>query len=307
MFNFRPSVRPVPLQVHINGFPGKHYCPRMATMNKPTFGAIRTHSPDKPTLIFVSSRRQTRLTALDLIAYLASENDPKQWLHMPEEEVIMKYLTSSHLFSPSLPSSHLPSLYLTFSPHLPSSHLTFPHLTSPSFISPHLPSSHFTSLYLTLPHLFSSPSLILPHLPSSHLTFLHLTSPHLPSSHLTFPHLTLPSLISPHLPSSHLTFPHLTSPSLIFSHFTFPRVTSPRLPSTHVPSPHLMSLPSPPLTSHHCSGRVLRLLISLQCLFISRSYCYNFFLDCKPYFWFKRRKSSSHLVFWHRYSSRRIT
>ena len=35
--NFRPSVRPVPLEVHISGFPGKHYCPRMATMNKPTF------------------------------------------------------------------------------------------------------------------------------------------------------------------------------------------------------------------------------------------------------------------------------
>ena len=59
----------------------------MATMNKPTFAAIRTHSPDKPTLIFVSSRRQTRLTALDLIAYLGAESDPKQWLHMPEEEV----------------------------------------------------------------------------------------------------------------------------------------------------------------------------------------------------------------------------
>lgn len=87
LFNFRPSVRPVPLQVHINGFPGKHYCPRMATMNKPTFAAIRTHSPDKPTLIFVSSRRQTRLTALDLIAYLAADSNAKQWLHMPEEEV----------------------------------------------------------------------------------------------------------------------------------------------------------------------------------------------------------------------------
>jgi len=37
LFNFRPSVRPVPLEVHISGFPGKHYCPRMATMNKPAF------------------------------------------------------------------------------------------------------------------------------------------------------------------------------------------------------------------------------------------------------------------------------
>ncbi|KAA0145585.1 hypothetical protein FNF31_08019 [Cafeteria roenbergensis] len=24
-----------PMDVHIQGFPGKHYCPRMATMNKP--------------------------------------------------------------------------------------------------------------------------------------------------------------------------------------------------------------------------------------------------------------------------------
>ncbi|KAL4233009.1 activating signal cointegrator 1 complex subunit [Mactra antiquata] len=86
LYNFRPSVRPVPLEVHIQGFPGQHYCPRMATMNKPTFQAIKTHSPTKPVLIFVSSRRQTRLTALDLIAFLAGEDNPKQWLHMPEGE-----------------------------------------------------------------------------------------------------------------------------------------------------------------------------------------------------------------------------
>ncbi|XP_076445059.1 activating signal cointegrator 1 complex subunit 3-like isoform X3 [Babylonia areolata] len=87
LFNFRPSVRPVPLEVHIKGFPGQHYCPRMATMNKPAFQDIKSHSPDKPVLIFVSSRRQTRLTALDLIAYLAAEENPKQWLHMPEAEI----------------------------------------------------------------------------------------------------------------------------------------------------------------------------------------------------------------------------
>lgn len=87
LYNFRSSVRPVPLEVHIHGFPGKHYCPRMATMNKPIFQAIRQHAPSSPSLVFVSSRRQTRLTALDLIAYLAAESDPKQWLHMPEEEI----------------------------------------------------------------------------------------------------------------------------------------------------------------------------------------------------------------------------
>lgn len=99
LYNFRPAVRPVPLEVHISGFPGKHYCPRMATMNRPTFQAIRQHAPISPSLVFVSSRRQTRLTALDLIAYLAVEDNPKQWLHMPEERMndILENINDSNL------------------------------------------------------------------------------------------------------------------------------------------------------------------------------------------------------------------
>lgn len=88
MYNFRPSVRPIPMSIYIQGFPGKHYCPRMATMNKPAYSSILEHSPTKPVLIFVSSRRQTRLTALDLISYCASDDNPKQFLHMPEDEII---------------------------------------------------------------------------------------------------------------------------------------------------------------------------------------------------------------------------
>lgn len=87
LFNFRPSVRPVPLECHIQGFPGKFYCPRMMSMNKPTYAAIRTHSPTKPALVFVSSRRQTRLTALDLIAYAAADERPDGFVHMSNEEL----------------------------------------------------------------------------------------------------------------------------------------------------------------------------------------------------------------------------
>ena len=75
-FNFKPSVRPIPLEAHIQGHPGKAYCPRMLAMNKPTYQAIRTYAPDKPTLVFVSSRRQTRLTALDLITFAMRDGDP---------------------------------------------------------------------------------------------------------------------------------------------------------------------------------------------------------------------------------------
>ena len=95
LFNFKPSVRPVPLEVHIAGYPGKHYCPRMATMNRPTYLAIMEHSRHQPALVFVSSRRQTRLTALDLISFSAAADHtptfdhPQQFLHMPQEELDM--------------------------------------------------------------------------------------------------------------------------------------------------------------------------------------------------------------------------
>jgi activating signal cointegrator complex subunit 3 len=89
LYNFRPNVRPVPIQVHIQGFPGQHYCPRMALMNKPAFKAIKEFSPIKPTLLFVASRRQTRLTAMAFVSMLAMEDDPKQWLHIDMQEVII--------------------------------------------------------------------------------------------------------------------------------------------------------------------------------------------------------------------------
>ncbi|KAI3463912.1 hypothetical protein Pfo_020575 [Paulownia fortunei] len=109
LFNFKPSVRPVPLEVHIQasdapwlhcfGYPGKYYCPRMNSMNKPTYAAICTHSPTKPVLIFVSSRRQTRLTALELIQYAASDEQPRQFLAIPEEslQMILSQVTDQNL------------------------------------------------------------------------------------------------------------------------------------------------------------------------------------------------------------------
>lgn len=87
LYNFKPSVRPVPLSVHISGFSGKHYCPRMATMNRPAYQAIRTYSPSTPAIIFVSSRRQTRLTALDLITFVAGDDNPKQFLNISDIEM----------------------------------------------------------------------------------------------------------------------------------------------------------------------------------------------------------------------------
>lgn len=88
LFNFPQSVRPVPLQMYIDGFPDNlAFCPLMKTMNKPAFMAIKQHSPTKPVLIFVASRRQTRLTALDLIHLCGMESNPRRFLKMSDDEL----------------------------------------------------------------------------------------------------------------------------------------------------------------------------------------------------------------------------
>ncbi|VBB85675.1 RNA helicase related to Ski2p, putative [Yarrowia lipolytica] len=88
LFNFPPAVRPVPLQMYIDGFPDNvGFCPLMKTMNKPAFMAIKSHSPTKPVLIFVASRRQTRLTSLDLIHLCGLEDNPRRFLSMDEDEL----------------------------------------------------------------------------------------------------------------------------------------------------------------------------------------------------------------------------
>lgn len=88
LFNFRHSVRPVPLEIYIDGFPEvRGFCPLMQSMNRPTFLAIKTHSPTKPVIVFVASRRQTRLTARDLINFCGMEDNPRRFLGMSEEDL----------------------------------------------------------------------------------------------------------------------------------------------------------------------------------------------------------------------------
>jgi pre-mRNA-splicing helicase BRR2 len=71
-FNFPPSVRPVPLDVYFHGYETNHFASRLLSMAKPVYNAIAGHSPDKPAIVFVPSRKQTQLTAIDLMTYSAA-------------------------------------------------------------------------------------------------------------------------------------------------------------------------------------------------------------------------------------------
>ncbi|CAC5400832.1 SNRNP200 [Mytilus coruscus] len=92
-FNFHPNVRPVPLELHIQGFNISHNQSRIIAMAKPAYQAIVRHSPRKPVILFVPSRKQTRLTAVDILTFSAAEMNPEsesvrsRFLHVKEEDI----------------------------------------------------------------------------------------------------------------------------------------------------------------------------------------------------------------------------
>lgn len=86
-FNFHPSVRPVPLELHVQGINITHNASRLIAMSKPVYNAIVRHSPHKPVIIFVPTRKQARLTAIDMLTYSAAENQPNRFFHAEEEDI----------------------------------------------------------------------------------------------------------------------------------------------------------------------------------------------------------------------------
>uniref|UniRef100_A0A8C9Z2L4 U5 small nuclear ribonucleoprotein 200 kDa helicase n=1 Tax=Sander lucioperca TaxID=283035 RepID=A0A8C9Z2L4_SANLU len=87
-FNFHPNVRPVPLELHIQGFNVSHTQTRLLSMAKPVYHAIMKHSPSKPAVVFVPSRRQTRLTAIDILTFCAADVVPQRFLHCTEKDLV---------------------------------------------------------------------------------------------------------------------------------------------------------------------------------------------------------------------------
>ncbi|XP_047146915.1 DExH-box ATP-dependent RNA helicase DExH12 [Vigna umbellata] len=88
LFNFPPGVRPVPLEIHIQGVDIANFEARMQAMTKPTYTAIVQHAKNKkPALVFVPTRKHVRLTAVDLITYSGADSGEKPFLLRSPEEL----------------------------------------------------------------------------------------------------------------------------------------------------------------------------------------------------------------------------
>jgi pre-mRNA-splicing helicase BRR2 len=87
IYNFSPYVRPVPLELIIQGYTIPHFPSLMLAMAKPAYLAVTTLSPDKPAIIFVPSRKQTRATARDLLTAAVGDDDEDRFLNVEVEQI----------------------------------------------------------------------------------------------------------------------------------------------------------------------------------------------------------------------------
>jgi pre-mRNA-splicing helicase BRR2 len=91
-FGFHPQVRPVPLEIRIQGFDSPHAGSRLVAMARPAYaacaqfasgpapGASGASAAPKPALVFVPSRKQAQLTAIDLMTFAAADGQGDRFL-----------------------------------------------------------------------------------------------------------------------------------------------------------------------------------------------------------------------------------
>ncbi|PPQ88313.1 hypothetical protein CVT25_012373 [Psilocybe cyanescens] len=87
IFNFSPSARPLDMAIHIQSFTINHFPSLMIAMSKPAYLAIKEHSPSKPVIVFVPSRRQCQLTVDDILTHCSADDQPDLFLNIGLEDL----------------------------------------------------------------------------------------------------------------------------------------------------------------------------------------------------------------------------
>jgi pre-mRNA-splicing helicase BRR2 len=80
-------VRPLDLDIHLQSFSIPHFPSLMIAMSKPAYLSIVEHSPTKPVIIFVPSRRQCRLTANDILVHCGADDNANRFLNIEEADL----------------------------------------------------------------------------------------------------------------------------------------------------------------------------------------------------------------------------
>jgi len=85
IFNFPTSVRPVPLEINLQGFDANHVFSRILSMSKHAFNGLTNLQENKSALVFVPSRKQAQLSAIDFITFAAGGGAVDRFLNVKPE------------------------------------------------------------------------------------------------------------------------------------------------------------------------------------------------------------------------------
>lgn len=72
----------MPLEIRIQGFDVSHLGARLLAMARPTYGAVANLcTPGKKGVVFVPTRKQAQLTAIDIVSFAGADARPDTFLH----------------------------------------------------------------------------------------------------------------------------------------------------------------------------------------------------------------------------------
>ena len=79
LFNFSPKARHSPLEIYFQSFEQSNFAGRLLAMAKPVCNAVDRHLDGKSAIVFVPSKRQAQLTAIDLMTFRGNQGHSSFW------------------------------------------------------------------------------------------------------------------------------------------------------------------------------------------------------------------------------------
>lgn len=89
-FSFPPAVRPVTLEMHLQGFDNFQFAPRLSSMTRPLIQTVNRTAIDKPVMIFVHARSHALTIAKALKVMCDGTSDPGGRFRLVPRETVEK-------------------------------------------------------------------------------------------------------------------------------------------------------------------------------------------------------------------------
>lgn len=87
LFSFHSSVKVNPVQVRVQGFDINHAGTRLLAMSKPVYSTLTALSGGHAALVFVPSRKQAQMTAIDILTFVSATSKPRRFNHIPQDQM----------------------------------------------------------------------------------------------------------------------------------------------------------------------------------------------------------------------------